>query len=392
MDLLEYQAKALFREKNIPVLPSQRIDRAQDLKGLRIPYPVVLKSQVRSGGRGKAGGIRFVENTIDAVAAAQSIFNLSIRDEYPKVLLAEAKYNADRELYLAVTLDPISRRPVLLGSSQGGVAVEEGMSQVQKVVVDREFSSFYARRLSVQMGLNQELILVVSGIIEKMYRLFVERDLDLVEINPLGISPTGEVMALDGKVIVNDHALGRHADLAALIQNDQNPAKNTIPDVHSFPLPCQLDRLLFPQLKIVQLEGNIGILSNGADMTLATVDLIVQSKGKPANFVDLEAEDYTELTDAWPERLYEGLELVSQSKQVKVVLVNLLSHFVASGKTISEIASYLQRKAAIGYLPQFVIRLAVNPPREILDQLTQLPVQVAENLDDAVKLAVSLAK
>ena len=392
MDLLEYQAKALFREKDIPVLPSQRIDRAQDLKGLRIPYPVVLKSQVRSGGRGKAGGIRFVENTIDAVAAAQSIFNLPIRDEYPKVLLAEAKYNADQEFYLAITLDPISRRPMLLGSSQGGVAVEEGISQVQKVIVDQEFSPFYARRLSVQMGLHQELILAVSAIIEKMYRLFLEKDLDLIEINPLGISPSGEVMALDGKVIVNDNALGRHGDLAALIQNHHNPAKVTLADIHSFPLPCQFDRIVLPKLKLVELEGNIGILSNGADMTMATVDLIIQGNGKPGNFLDLEAEDYTELTDAWPERLYQGLELVSQSKQVKVVLVNLLSHFIASGKTISEIASYLQRKAAIGYLPQFVIRLAVNPPREILDQLTQLPVQVAENLDDAVKLAVSLAK
>lgn len=131
MDLLEYQAKALFREMDIPVLPSQRIDSVQDLKELTIPYPVVLKSQVRSGGRGKAGGVRFVENTIDAVAVAQSIFNLPIRDEYPRVLLAEAKYNSDRELYLAITLDPISRRPVILGSTQGGVAVEDALSDIQ---------------------------------------------------------------------------------------------------------------------------------------------------------------------------------------------------------------------------------------------------------------------
>ena len=392
MDLLEYQAKTLFREKDIPVLPSQRIDRAPDVKGLRIPYPVVLKSQVRSGGRGKAGGIRFVENTIDAVAAAQAIFNLPIREEYPKVLLAEAKYNADQEFYLAVTLDPSSRRPVMLGSTQGGIAVEEAISEVKQVVVEQEFSSFYARRLSVKMGLHQDLILAVSAIIEKMYCLFVEKDLDLIEINPLGINSSGQVMALDGKVIVNDSALGRHPDLAALIQNHQNPAKASLTDVYSFPFPSQVDRVLLPQLKMVELEGNIGILSNGADMTLTTVDLIIQGKGKPANYLDLNAEDYIELTEAWCDHLYQGLELVSQSKQVKVVIVNLLSHVVASQKTISEIANYLQKKATIGYLPQFVLRLAVNPPREILDQLAQLPVQVAESLDEAVKLAVSLAK
>lgn len=392
MDLLEYQAKALFREMNIPVLPSQRIDRAQDLKGLRIPYPVVLKSQVRSGGRGKAGGIRFVENTIDAVAAANAIFNLPIRDEYPQVLLAEGKYNADQEFYLAVTLDFVSRRPILLGSSKGGVEVEESISEVQKVVVEREFSPFYARHLSVKMGLQQDLILAVSNIIEKMYHLFVQKDLDLVEINPLGISPSGEVMALDGKVSLNDNALGRHQDLAALIQNHHLLPQVTGQDIPSFAFPCEFDRMLQPQLKWMEAEGNIGLLCNGVDLTMATVDLIVQQKGKLAHFLDLQAEDYTELTDNWRDRLYQGLELVSQSKKVKVVLVNLLSHFVTAEKTVSEIANYLTRKVQIADVPQFVLRLTVNPSREIQDQLTQLPVQVTESLDEAVKLAVSLAK
>jgi succinyl-CoA synthetase beta subunit len=216
MDLLEYQAKSLFRQMAIPILPSQRIDNLADLKGLKIPYPVVLKSQVRAGGRGRAGGIKFVENTIDAVAAAQTIFNLPIEDEYPQVLLAEAKYNADQELYLAVLLDPVARRPVLLGSRQGGMDVEGSIEQMQQVAVDQEFSPFYARRLTLKMGLQGDLIQSVSTIVEKMYRLFVEKDLDLVEINPLGISPRGEVMALDGKVTANDDALGRHPDLAAL--------------------------------------------------------------------------------------------------------------------------------------------------------------------------------
>ncbi|MBD0393360.1 MAG: acetate--CoA ligase family protein, partial [Microcoleus sp. C1-bin4] len=222
MDLLEYQAKSLFRQMAIPILPSQRIDNLADLKGLKIPYPVVLKSQVRAGGRGRAGGIKFVENTIDAVAAAQTIFNLPIEDEYPQVLLAEAKYNADQELYLAVLLDPVARRPVLLGSRQGGMDVEGSIEQMQQVAVDQEFSPFYARRLTLKMGLQGDLIQSVSTIVEKMYRLFVEKDLDLVEINPLGISPRGEVMALDGKVTANDDALGRHPDLAALSEKRQS--------------------------------------------------------------------------------------------------------------------------------------------------------------------------
>ena len=191
MDLLEYQAKELFREMGIPILPSQRIDHPKDLKGLQIPYPVVLKSQVRVGGRGKAGGIKFAANTIDAVAAAQMIFKLPILGEYPEVLLAEAKYNSQEEFYLAVVLDTAARRPVLLGSKTGGVEAEAVMSQMQLVVVDHEFSSFYARRLAVLMGLSGPLIQAVSDVVEKMYLLFAQKDLALVEINPLGVSSTG---------------------------------------------------------------------------------------------------------------------------------------------------------------------------------------------------------
>lgn len=391
MDLLEYQAKTLFREMNIPVLPSQRIDQAQDLKGLKIPYPVVLKSQVHAGGRSQAGGIRFVENTIDAVAAAQAIFNLPIRDEYPHVLLAEAKYNTDQELYLALTLDPLSRRPVLLGSIQGGVGVEQSLSQLQSVVVDQEFSAFYARNLTLKMGLQGRLILAVSSILEKMYRLFVEKDLDLIEINPLGISRTGEVMALDGKVIANNNALRRHPDLVALLQNHYTPVKVPAADIAPFPLNSQPHQCLGSKLNLVELEGNIGILCNGTDLTMATLDLVIQAQGKPANFLNLGGEEHLELTEQLRERLYQALELVSQSPKIKVVLINLITHRLASEGFILEIAHYLKRKSWIGCLPQFILRFT-HSPEIAQDYLTQLPVQILTSLDEAVKQAVSFSK
>ncbi len=384
MDLLEYQAKTLFREIGIPVLPSQRIDQAQDLKGLKIPYPVVLKSQVRAGGRGKVGGIRFVENTIDAVAAAQTIFNLSIMGEHPQVLLAEAKYDADRELYLAVTLDPVSRRPVLLGSQQGGVNVEATLSKIQQVIVDQDFSPYYARRLMVKMGLQGELILAVSTIVEKMYRLFMEKDLDLVEINPLGISPTGEVMALDGKVIANNGALGRHADLIALVQAQEDYPLGLISNLS--------DEWFHPQLNLVELEGNIGILCNGAGLTMATLDLVTQAKGKPANFLNVGGADHYELTDDFLQRLYRGLDLVIQSKKVKVVLAHLLVPMTIRVPVLEKIAGHLKRKARITRLPQFVVRLAGTQPEAASEQFTDLPVHLVERLDVAVAKAVDLAQ
>ena len=165
MDLLEYQAKELFREVGIPVLPSQRIDDPRELKRLDIPYPVVLKSQVRVGGRGRAGGIRFVENTINAIAAARTIFNLPIVGEYPQVLLAEARYDAEEEFFLAVVLDYKQQRPVLLGSLQGGINVEVLLEQMQKVVVEDEFSPFYARHLATQNGTPRAHLLGLSALL-----------------------------------------------------------------------------------------------------------------------------------------------------------------------------------------------------------------------------------
>ncbi len=407
MDLLEYQAKALFREMAIPVLPSQRIDNPADLKGLKIPYPVVLKSQVRAGGRGKAGGVKFVENTIDAVAAAQTIFNLPIESEYPEVLLAEAKYNADQELYLAVLLDPVARRPVLLGSQQGGMDVEGSIEKMQQVVVDQEFSPFYARRLMLKMGLQGDLIQSVSTIVEKMYRLFVEKDLDLVEINPLGISPKGEVMALDGKVSANNDALGRHPDLAALgekkadtklsadrrRQVDRLRAHSNL--LHS---PLELGGSSQSQfsnsesLNLVELDGSIGVLCNGVGLTMATLDAVTHEGGKPANFVNLGSLDRYDGTKTLRDRLELSLELVSQDKSVKVVLVNILASTAASEATISAVVGYLERKARANRQIQVVLLLVGIDRDGVKKRLGQLPVQLASTLDQAVAQAVSLAK
>lgn len=380
MDLLEYQAKQLFHEMGIPVLPSQQINHPKDLKGLKIPYPVVLKSQVYTGGRGKAGGIRFVENTIDAVAAAQTIFNLPITGMYPSVLLAEAKYNADRELYLAVILDWSARRPLLLGSQRGGVDVEATIGAMQQVVVDQEFSPFYARRLALKMGLQGELIQSVSAILEKMYQLFLQKDLDLVEINPLAVSPAGELMALDGKVSANDDALGRHPDLAALQEKIPNRIKTRM-------LPRDLS-----DTTLVELEGNIGILCNGAGLTMATLDSVHRSGGRAASFLNLGSEyRHNDSPDVLRDRIQRGLELMMQSKNLKVVLVNILGNVTLCRQTVEAIATYLQHQADRGTVP-FIVRLVGDQFDEARQALQALNLPLFEDLDEAIAEAVSLSK
>jgi len=377
MDLLEYQAKELFREMGIPILPSQRIDHPKDLKGLQIPYPVVLKSQVRAGGRGKAGGVKFAENTIDAVAAAQMIFKLPILGEYPEVLLAEAKYNTQEEFYLAVVLDTGARRPVLLGSKTGGVETEAVMSKMQLVVVDQEFSSFYARRLAVLMGLDGPLIQAVSDIVEKMYLLFAQKDLALVEINPLGVSSTGEVMALDGKVTANDDALGRHCDLVDLAgtTSQQKQCLGTSP-------------LRELRLKQVEEAGNIGILSNGDGTIRMTLDWLYEAGVKPAVFVNVAFKAQGGLIpELLCEQIQQGLDLLSQDKRVKVILVNIISSLTPGDRIVAAIKEYWQGRTNTdrsGSDLHVIVRVVGDKLEQAREIVTDMPITVVESLDDAL--------
>lgn len=432
MDLLEYQAKALFAAMGIPVLPSQPIASLQELRELKIPYPIALKSQVRAGGRGRAGGIRFASNTIDAVAAAQAIFNLPIEGECPSLLLAEAKYNVEQEFYLAVVLDDNARRPVLLGSTQGGMDGKLSAGTVHQVWVEGEFSPFYARRLVLKMGLRGELVPSVSAIVERMYALFVQNDLDLVEINPLGVDRLGGLMALDGKVTVNDSALGRHPELKSLLDGV----------------------VLSPTLKPVWLESSpssvsasngtngangangakkvppatIAIVCNGMGLTLAALDLVCRFGGNVAGFVNVGWTAGGGRPEGLAQRLEGALESLTATDRVRVILLDLLSSAVTLDETVQMIDRYARHRgwwrkelspiddlrqpmpAALraddrrrpeaegdgsnssSRFPAIVLRVLGNPSDETRDLLENLPISLADSLEAAAKLAAVLAQ
>jgi len=427
MDLLEYQAKALFQEMGIPILPSQRIDHPSEIKGLQLPYPVVLKSQVRAGGRGRAGGVRFVENTIDAIASARTIFSLPILGEYPEALLAEAKYDADRELYLAVVLDASVQRPVLLGSPQGGIDIEAVIQNLQQVVVEQEFSPFYARRLAIKMGLQGTLIRSVSDIFSKMYQLFIQKDLDLVEINPLGISSTNEVMALDGKIAVNDDALGRHPDIPALtskIINRNNPGFSsnkplslpsttlTSPETEASKskafIPGQQQGEILSseeisidtqinRLNLGEREGNIAIICSGNGMAIATIDLLYQNGGKP-NLCLMINKPKLRSHPAISSIIKRALEQISKVKGIKVILINLIVSGALQEEVIDVIREYLQQFNStknVNYpasSPQIVVRFLGGAINFQSDDLDKLPIYINQSLDEAIAKTVSLTK
>ncbi len=410
MDLLEYQAKELFHQVGIPVLPSQPIAKLSELKHLHIRYPVVLKSQVHSGGRGRAGGIRFVQNTIDAVAAAQAIFSLPILGEYPEVILAEARYDTQEEIFLSILLDYQLQRPVLMGSAKGGIDVETLLNHMHKVVLDQGFSPFYARRLATKMGLQGRLIHGVSTILEKMYQLFIEKDLDLIEINPLAVSASGEVMALDGKITVNDMALSRHLDLLSFLKPKTDPDTTLTPQPTIVTTPPQKPRWLETKEK----GGNIGIIANGPGLTLTTWDLMVNQKGKLLGAFIIEEKCSSK---SLMRQLDIAINKMLTLPDIQVIFINIVSSHQASELVAEALRDYSQPLVVTSdseeRLPrptgsnsthqrpttpspktnplQWVIRLPVEdlPPLEA--SFSELPIHCFQDLMEAVKKTVALS-
>ena len=402
MDLLEYQVKEWFGSIGIPVLPSQRIDHPTDLKRLKIRYPIVLKSQVHAGERAKAGGVRFVETTIDAIAAAQNIFNLPILGELPEVLLAESKYDAEQEYYLAVVLDTALCRPVLLGGKEANIDWELAAEKIQHVVVEQEFSPYYARRLALKMGLQGAMMQSISTVMEKMYQLFVEKDLDLVEINPLGVSQSGSVMALNGNVRVNERAIARHPDMAAMAEKivNRHPGNQTNGHLRDW--------------DGIEMHGRIGILGNGAGSVMATLDLVANAGGKPGVCLNLRHAFPTDTPETtFSDRLTKALKILAADKSIQVILINLLGTIPQPPEVAEIILAFLQddkselkphvlrsnnnKSRRESNFPRFVIRLGGSDLSATRDYLATIETHndaliVVENLDEAVAEAVHLAK
>lgn len=402
MDLLEYQVKEWFGKIGIPVLPSQRIDHPTDLKRLKIRFPIVLKSQVHGAERAKAGGVRFAETTIDAIAAAQNIFSLPIWGELPEVVLAESQYDANQEFYLAVVLDTAVCRPVLLGCKEANIDWESAGERMHYVVVEQEFSPFYARRLALKMGLQGTLMQSVSSVVEKMYELFVQKDLDLVEINPLAVSATDQVMALNGKVRVNERAIKRHPDLAEMAA--KIISRHTSTEING----------ILGDWDGVKMHGKIGILGNGTGSVMATLDLIANAGGNPGVCLNLR---HVFLTDTTPttfcDRLETGLKILEADKSIQVILINFMGSIPQTEEVVEVIARVVQQdnselqsqvvhsngsksRRERNFSP-LVVRLAgseFNAAREYLATLKTHndALFVVENLDEAVAAAVRLAK
>jgi succinyl-CoA synthetase beta subunit len=312
MDLLEYQGKQLFADFAVPVpngKPATEVDQAVAAAD-EIGYPAVVKAQVQVGGRGKAGGIKVAKNTEEAREYADAILGMDIKGFTVHEVWIEEASDIAAEYYAAIVFDRSAKAPLVMLSRMGGMDVEEiaetDPTAIARLHVDPliGFQDFHGRRLAFEAGLDRDVIGQVAAILKKLYKVFVDCDAMLVEVNPLIVSgdENKTVKALDAKVSIDGNALYRHPNIAAF----RNPAAED----------PQEQMAHEKGLTYVKLDGDVGILGNGAGLVMSTLDVVAQAGGKPANFLDAGGGSKADA-------IVDALEVILSDEKVKAVLFNI---------------------------------------------------------------------
>lgn len=368
MNLYEYEAKEIFADYGITIPPGVRITKPEQLAGIHFGYPLTLKCQVLTGGRGKAGGIKFGKDLKDAQALAKDLLQLSIKGIKTDSLLVEPKVAIKKELYLAVTLDRSRGCPIFIASAEGGIEIESSGSVVT-MPIPYPFHPYVARELAKQLGLSKKVLNKVADIATKLYECYDELDLDLAEINPLVITEGDDVLALDGKMVVNDDAIDRHPEFEGWEKD------------HMAGLSDREARSKMLGLNLVELDGNIGILCNGAGLTMATMDMVKYFGGEPANFLDVGGGSDKDKT------LF-ALDIVNENPDVKVILLNILGGITACDEVAGALVEFIKKNPH----RQMVVRLRGNNQDKAAQMLADSGLKLIPDLESAVKEAVAKSK
>ena len=368
MNLYEYEAKRIFAEAGINVPPSVRITKPEELSKVHLGYPLVLKCQVLSGGRGKAGGIKFPKNLSEAMDIAKTLLGMTIGGSKTQCLLVEPAMDIARELYLGVTLDRDRGCPIFIASAEGGIEIETS-ENVLTEPIPYPYHPYVGRNLAKKLGLTGSDMTQVADIANKLYKVFESRDLDLAEINPLVICKGGDVVALDGKIIVNDDSIGRQ------------PYFKGWQEAHLMDLSERERRAKLTDLNLVELEGNIGILCNGAGLTMATMDMVKAFGGDPGNFLDAGGGSDQKKTLA-------ALELVNENPRVDVILLNILGGITACDEVAGALVDFMKKYPE----RQMIVRLRGNNQDKAEQMLKASGLKLYPDIEEAVKEAVARSK
>ena len=385
MDLFEYQARDLFESYGVPVLAGITADTPEEAKAAaeKIGGTVVVKAQVKTGGRGKAGGVKVVHNPDDAFTAAEAILGLDIKGHVVKRVMVAQGARIAQEFYFSVLLDRANRSYLSLCSVEGGMEIEELAVERPEALAKIEVDPIAgidletAKSIATAGGFPAELVEKVAPVLVKLYEVYAGEDATLVEVNPLVLTEDGTVLALDGKVTLDENAGFRHPNHEALEDKDAADPLEAKAKAHD--------------LNYVKLDGEVGIIGNGAGLVMSTLDVVSYAGEKhggvkPANFLDIGGGASAEVMAA-------GLDVILGDPQVKSVFVNVFGGITACDAVANGIVKALEILGDAATKP-LVVRLdgnKVEEGRAILRDAANPLVTLADSMDDGADKAAALA-
>ena len=375
MDLFEYQGKELYKKYDIATPNSMVVDSVEKIDATSLQYPLVVKAQVQVGGRGKAGGIKLVSNEEELLAAANEIMGMDIKNHVVKKLLIEEASDVQGEYYISFTLDRSKKQYLMLLSSKGGMDIEkvaeENPDDVIKVYIAPSIGieNSIVNEALLEAGIPKEYHDDLEKMISSLFNLFVDGDCDLVEVNPLAIVNEGKVLALDSKISLDMNAVFRHEEYKKFEED--------------IPIPDTEKVAKEKGLNFIKLEGDVGIIGNGAGLVMSTLDVVSSEGGSAANFLDIGG-------GAKSKNVSDALEILQDDKSVKSVLINIFGGITRCDLVAEGIVDATREKS----LPwKIVVRLDgtnAQEGREILKANPHENIVVVENMKEAARLAVSI--
>jgi len=374
MNLHEYQGKELFRAGGIPVPPGEVARTAEEAAAIadRLGYPAVVKAQVLIGGRGKAGGVKVVTNRSDLLREAGRILGMDIRGHTVQRVLVTKSASIEREFYAGIILDRKAETPLLMVSPAGGVDIEDvartAPEKILRLHLDgRGLPPYRARLVARFLDPRWDVQKRLAPVLVRLAQVYRDREASLVEINPLVVTEGQEVWALDAKVVLDDNALERHPDLAAMRDlGAEDPGEVEARE---------------RGLSYVRLEGTIGCVVNGAGLAMATMDLIQYHGGKPANFLDIGGSSN-------PDKVTAAMNILTRDTRVRAVLFNIFGGITRCDDVARGLLAALDR---IGTKMPIVIRLTGTNEQEARAMLSARGMTALSDMDEAVRAVIARA-
>jgi succinyl-CoA synthetase beta subunit len=376
MKIHEYQARQIFRNYGIPV-PDDVLcytvgeveNAARELNCL-----TVVKAQVLAGGRGKAGGVKLARNVDEAVAAAKQILGMDIKGLTVEKVLVTKAADIEKEFYVGFVNDRNSKSVTLMASAEGGVEIEEvAKTNPEKIIkfpvnAQTGLLDFQARDIALKLFGDIKQAQKAAAILTKLYKLYVETDATLAEINPLILTPGGDVLAIDGKMNFDDNALYRQPKILAMREPDEDEKKEIAAHEKG--------------LSYIKLDGNIGCMVNGAGLAMATMDMIKLYGGSPANFLDIGGSSN-------PQKVIDAMNILLSDKNVKAVMINIFGGITRCDDVARGLIKALE--VIMTDIP-IVVRLSGTNAEEGLALLKQTGLPTVGSMSEAAKKAIELSK